>query len=247
MAAASAGSFDELAESYDRYRIGYADDVYDALAENGVRAGADVLDVGCGTGLVLEELHRRGCTVTGADPSEPMLARARRRVPGAAFVLARAESLPFADATFDAATCAQAFHWVDQGRALAEMARVVRPGGTIAIWWKSLMRGDPTRLLREESARDVGLEPLPEIVTEKFDVLEDSPLVDRRLRVIPWIVRMRAGDYLGYERSRARARDAYGPQLERYYARLAERLGPPDAELSLAYLHLLFIARVPSA
>jgi hypothetical protein len=127
------------------------------------------------------------------------------------------------------------------------MARVVRPGGTIAIWWKSLMRGDATRLVREETARELGLEPLAELLAEKFDVLEESPLVDQRLRVIPWIVPMRTGDYLGYERSRARARDAYGPHVERYHARLAELLGPPDGELSLAYLHLLFLAHVPPA
>lgn len=241
-----AGSFDELAESYDRYRIGYAEEVYDALAESGVAASARVLDVACGTGLATEALVARGCVVTGLDISEPMLARARRRVPGASFCLAQAEQLPFGDATFDAATSAQAFHWVDQGLALAEMVRVVRPGGTIAIWWKGLMRGDATGHIRQDIARELGLSAPPDLLGADFDAFEESSLVDQRLRVIPWSACMRVGDYLGYERSRARAREAYGPHLEPYFERLAERLGRPDEELSLSYLHLLYLGRVPA-
>jgi SAM-dependent methyltransferase len=239
-------SFDELAESYDRYRIGYADELYDALAESGVGVHARVLDVACGTGLATEALAARGCVVTGIDISEAMLARARRRVPAAPFCLAKAEELPFADGTFDAATSAQAFHWVDQCRALREMVRVVRPGGTIAIWWKGLMRGDATGHIREDIARELGLAAPPDLLGADFDAFEESSLVDQRLRVIPWTASMRVCDYLGYERSRARARIAYGPHLEPYFERLAKRLGRPEEQLSLSYLHLLYLGRVPA-
>ena len=85
-----------------------------------------------------------------------MLAYARSVIPHATFVAARAERLPFASASFDAVTCAQAFHWFDPQRALEEMRRVVRPGGTIAVWWKGLMRGDPVRHVREDIARELG-------------------------------------------------------------------------------------------
>src|SRR5208283_2281926 len=95
-----------------------------------------------GTGLVAAELAARGCAVAGVDASEPMLERARRRVRSAPFVAGRAERLPFADGVFDGAVCAQAFHWFEREQALAELIRVVRPGGVVAIWWKTLMRGD---------------------------------------------------------------------------------------------------------
>jgi len=238
-------SFDELAAAYDRYRIGYADDLYDALEECGVHAGARVLDVACGTGIVTEELFRRGCVMTGIDISEPMLTLARKRVPAAAFATASAEELPYSNDTFDAATSAQAFHWLDHATALAELARVVRPGGIVAIWWKGLMRGDATLHVREETARSLGLASPSDLLGTEFDAFDASPLIEQRLRVIPWIVRMRVGDYLGYERTRARARHAYGASLEEYFGRLAERLGPPDGELSLSYLHLLYLGRVP--
>jgi SAM-dependent methyltransferase len=241
------GSFDELADDYQRFRIGYADEIYDLLREHAVGAGSRVLDLGCGTGLVSARLVAAGCIVTGADPSEPMLAHARLRVPGAAFVAATAEKLPFEGNSFDAATCAQAFHWFDQRRALEELQRVVRPGGTIAVWWKGLMRGDPIRHVREDIARELGCEPPRDLLAQGFPGFADAPLEDKRLRVVPWLTQMRVADYLGYERSRARARDAFGRQRGAYLDRLAQRLGDPESTLSLNYLHYLYLARVPGA
>jgi demethylmenaquinone methyltransferase/2-methoxy-6-polyprenyl-1,4-benzoquinol methylase len=100
-----------------------------------------VLDVATGTGLVARELRRSGRanTVVGLDQSEPMLragdGSAGSRVAGSA------ESLPFADETFDAVTVTYLFRYVDDpGATLAELARVVKPGGCVA----SLEFGVPT-------------------------------------------------------------------------------------------------------
>ena len=238
------GTFDELADAYDRYRIGYAADLYDAIVDYGLATGARVLDVGCGTGLVGKELLRRGCRVVGLDVSEKMLARARERAPDASFVQGRAEELPLADGSFDAAVSAQAFHWFDQRRAFSELCRVVRPGGIIAIWWKSFMRGDAIRLLRNEAAADIGHSPTREVVND-FDAFDAAGLCDKLLRVVPWIVPMTVEDFLGYERSRAIARETFGPHVDDYFTALAKRLGAPHDRLSLSYIQLLYLARVP--
>jgi demethylmenaquinone methyltransferase/2-methoxy-6-polyprenyl-1,4-benzoquinol methylase len=106
-------------------------------------AGAHVLDVATGTGLVASELLGRGYRVTGVDQSAGMLATARARL-GDAIELqeARAEALPFADASFDALTFTYLLRYVDDPAAtLAELARVVRPGGTIAMLEFGLPRG----------------------------------------------------------------------------------------------------------
>lgn len=240
------GSFDELAEAYDRYRIGYAQDLYDAIFDYGLAKNSRVLDLGCGTGLVGAELLRRGCRVVGLDVSEEMLARARKRAPEASFVCGRAEDMPFAAASFDAALSAQSFHWFDQPRVLTELTRVVRPGGIVAIWWKSFMRGDAIRLLRNEAAAELGYPPPREIIKD-FDAFEAAPLDDKLLRVVPWIVRMTVDDFLGYERSRALAREAFGDRIDDYFAALRTRLGDPDTELSLAYVHLLYLGRVATS
>lgn len=104
------------------------------------RAREVVLDVATGTAAVAIELARRyGCAVVGVDQSPQMLAAGRARVARAGFSPlvtlqeARAEALPFADATFDALTFTYLLRYVDDPAAtLHELARVVRPGGRIA-------------------------------------------------------------------------------------------------------------------
>ena len=92
-----------------------------------------MLDVATGTGLVAAELVRRGFGVTGVDQSSDMLAVARRRFGGRVeLVEASADSLPFADGSFDHLTFTYLLRYVDDpGATLAELARVVRPGGTV--------------------------------------------------------------------------------------------------------------------
>jgi demethylmenaquinone methyltransferase/2-methoxy-6-polyprenyl-1,4-benzoquinol methylase len=95
-----------------------------------------VLDVACGTGAVALELARRyGCRVTGADQSREMLDNARRRVGNQVeLVEARAEALPFEDATYDGLTFTYLLRYVDDPAAtMRELARVVRPGARVAM------------------------------------------------------------------------------------------------------------------
>ena len=97
--------------------------------------GSTVLDVATGTGAVARELlARKGCTVVGLDQSPQMLAEARRRLPpDVKLVESRAEQLPFPDGAFDALTFTYLLRYVeDPAAVLRELARVVRPGGTIA-------------------------------------------------------------------------------------------------------------------
>ena len=117
-----------------------------------LRPNARVLDVATGTGAVaLEIVRQHGCSVIAVDRSADMLAVARARIAarGLASTVelheARAEALPFADASFDALTVTYLLRYVDDPAAtLVELARVVRPGGVVA----SLEFGIPTRLAR---------------------------------------------------------------------------------------------------
>ena len=96
--------------------------------------GGTVLDVATGTGLVAALLLARGHAVTGLDQSAEMLAAARRRFDGRVpLVEASATDIPFPDASFDHLTFTYLLRYVDDpGATLAELARVVRPGGTVA-------------------------------------------------------------------------------------------------------------------
>lgn len=107
-----------------------------ALRQAGLRGGARVLDVAVGTGLVAREILRicgEGGSVVGLDPSENMLAIARRSL-GIASVQGRAEKLPIADACMDFISMGYALrHMSCLGDAFAEFLRVLRPGGTLLI------------------------------------------------------------------------------------------------------------------
>ncbi len=93
-----------------------------------------ILDIGCGSGALAKALAAEGAAVTGIDPGEEALARARIAVPSASFEVASAEALPFAAASFDGAVMLNALHHVPApGRALAEAARILREGGRLVV------------------------------------------------------------------------------------------------------------------
>ncbi|MCU1431213.1 MAG: SAM-dependent methyltransferase [Actinotalea sp.] len=100
----------------------------------GVRTGSRVLDVGCGSGELLADLLGAGATASGVDPAPRMVCLARTTAPGADVRLGPAERLPWPDAVFDVATAVNALQLADDTvDALAEVARVMVPGGLVAI------------------------------------------------------------------------------------------------------------------
>jgi demethylmenaquinone methyltransferase/2-methoxy-6-polyprenyl-1,4-benzoquinol methylase len=123
-----------------------------------------VLDVATGTGAVAIELVRAtGCSVVGLDQSEAMLAEARQRIAAAGLgarielIEASAGELPFEDAAFDHLTCTHLLRYVTSPAAvLAELVRVVRPGGTVAMLEFTVPHNTPARALWEAWVR-VGL------------------------------------------------------------------------------------------
>lgn len=96
--------------------------------------GTKALDLCCGHGNLTEALSDAGAEVTGLDFSPAMLAAARARVPGAAFVEGDAQAMPFADGSFDVVVSNVGLgHVPDQPKAVAEIARVLKPGGVAAL------------------------------------------------------------------------------------------------------------------
>jgi SAM-dependent methyltransferase len=100
----------------------------------GVTRGYRVLDVCTGHGVLASAAAERGATVCGLDFSEEVVAVARRNVPGVEFRLGDAQELPYPDARFDAVVCGYGvIHVPEPDRALAEMCRVLKPAGRVAI------------------------------------------------------------------------------------------------------------------
>jgi SAM-dependent methyltransferase len=145
MAAAERGRpaayFDERAARYDRAYDGQDADGHALRARMSVvlrllgPGPGDVLDAGMGPGRLCAELERRDWTVSGIDASDEMVAAARRRLPEAAPRLLRAEieAMPFEPASFDAVVATGVLEYSEVPKALAELARILRPGGRMVV------------------------------------------------------------------------------------------------------------------
>ncbi|MGE0683173.1 MAG: class I SAM-dependent methyltransferase [Candidatus Binatia bacterium] len=130
--------FGKTAQDYARYRAGFPDELFTRLADRGIgAAGQRVLDLGTGTGTLGRGFARRGCSVTGLDPSESLLAQAKPldREVGVStkYVVAKAEQTGLPDASFDVVTAGQCWHWFDRLKAAQEVRRLLVPHGWLVI------------------------------------------------------------------------------------------------------------------
>ena len=131
----AARGFEQAADAYERARPAYPRAAVAWLCEHlGIARGRRVLDLAAGTGKLTRSLVAVGADVVAVEP----IAEMRERLPSEVEALdGTAEAIPLPDASVDAVTVAQAFHWFDAGRALAEIHRVLRPGGGLGLIWNT--------------------------------------------------------------------------------------------------------------
>jgi ubiquinone/menaquinone biosynthesis C-methylase UbiE len=142
--------FSSRVDNYVKYRPSYPPEVVELLAaECGLTPGALVADIGAGTGILAELFLQNGYRVLGVEPNREMR-QAGERLLGDyqqyTSVDGTAEATTLADKSVDAITAGQAFHWFDREKARAEFARILRPGGWVALVWNE-RRVDSTPFL----------------------------------------------------------------------------------------------------
>jgi SAM-dependent methyltransferase len=176
---AHASSFGLAADVYERGRPSYPAEAVDWLLPRGAR---HVVDLGAGTGKLTRVLLPRVERVTAVEPSEGMRATLEQVVPEARSLAGSAESMPLDDGSVDAVFVAQAWHWVDPAAAVPEVARVLRPGGTLALLWN----------IRDETAP--WLAELSQVMNSPVerDMSSDAPTVGGPFspverRDVPWV------------------------------------------------------------
>ena len=155
----------------ERAQIARNEGIADEVARFVSLRGRRVLDVGCQTGALPIALSRRGACVTGVDVDEKLVDGARLRARGhgvsPTFQVALAEALPFADASFDAVTFVDVIeHVADARAALRELARVLRPGGTLYLFGPN--RLSPSLWLSDPHYQLVGVSALPHWLGELY-------------------------------------------------------------------------------
>jgi SAM-dependent methyltransferase len=141
VSSAGTAGYARSVEAYQRGRPGYPRAALDFLAARlRLARGRMVVDLAAGTGKLTRPLLATGAEVVAVEP----VAEMRAVLPGAARgVDGTAEAMPLPDGSADAVTVAQAFHWFDGGAALAEIHRVLRPGGALALVWNRRRMDEP--------------------------------------------------------------------------------------------------------
>jgi SAM-dependent methyltransferase len=164
-------------DNYERGRPGYP---IEAVRSARLPESASVLEVGAGTGKLTRQLVRVYAHVTAVEPDADMRRWLVVACPEAALIGASAEQIPLADSTVDAVFSAESFHWFAHQRALAEIARVLRPFGTLVLMWNRPAGSvEPSiaaveRLL--EPTWPDGIEMPLDLDARRFDYARDWPL-----------------------------------------------------------------------
>lgn len=126
-----ARSFDGAVDAYERGRPGYPAGAVEFL----VGAARAILDLAAGTGKLTASLLGAGRDVVAVEPLDGMRTALADRLPEVRALAGSAERIPLPDGCVDAVTIAQAWHWFDEASAAREIARVLRPGGTVGAIW----------------------------------------------------------------------------------------------------------------
>jgi SAM-dependent methyltransferase len=129
-----ATSFGQVADDYDRVRPGPPDEALDWLVPRDCEVA---VDIAAGTGLFTRALQRRVPEVVAVEPDDRMRAVLAARSPGVRAIAGRGEAIPLPDASADGVFVSSAWHWLDPGQAVPEIARVLRDGGRLAVIWTS--------------------------------------------------------------------------------------------------------------
>jgi SAM-dependent methyltransferase len=193
--------FGEVAENYDAVRPAYPDELFDVvMAYGGLRAGEPALEIGAGTGRATKPFTERGLRVHALEPS-PGMAKILRRKGFDPDVRTFEEYEGTND--FALAFAAQAWHWVHSDDRYEKLARVVRPGGMIALMWNT-QRPHPEPIKTDNDAVYARLWPDPDADWKpvwkqgdtRAEIEASGAFVDIETPVVTWDAEYRADDWI---------------------------------------------------
>ncbi len=212
--------FDGLTFDYDRFRPHYSEDALKGVSDY-VGDARYVLDLGSGTGILTRALRRHfpDAVVVGGEPGTDMLRAAADATPvhlDLAWFASHAESLPVADASLDLITVGQAAHWFDRRAFYDECARVLRPGGALAVLYNNRVMDRPVALALEGALKH--LAPGYHRGYRDFDcqgeLQRHAATRDVRQLVDTWTWRRTVDEFIGYVRSTSHFKVAVSERSE---------------------------------
>jgi len=209
---AAADGYKKQADAYARGRPEYPQEALDWLKDT-LRLGPDrhVIDLGAGTGKFTRLLAATGAQVTAVEPVEAMRVELAKLLPGVTALAGTAEAIPLPDASLDAVVCAQSFHWFASPASVAEIRRVLKPGGELVMVWNvrdesvgwvaaltDIMtphEGDAPRYYKGDWRRVFPAEGMGELLEQVFPYVHTGPaehVVVDRVRSVSFIAALPA-------------------------------------------------------
>jgi SAM-dependent methyltransferase len=166
-------AFGRAAREYELGRPEWPAELLDRLvADLGLGLDADVLDLGAGTGKLTRALVARFGRVVAVEPDDAMRAVLEEVVPGAESRAGSAEAIPLGDDDVDAVFSAEAFHWFASDETLAEIVRVLRPRGGLAVFWNIPLEhadvGEDADAVIDEAHNRGGTPGLPRVLSGRW-------------------------------------------------------------------------------
>jgi ubiquinone/menaquinone biosynthesis C-methylase UbiE len=245
--------FDEVADLYAATRSGYPREIVDfAIRTAGLGPGSAVLEVACGTGQLTASLAGRGFALTALDVGPSLVAAAQRALGTSevTFVVSSFEDFAAPDGSFDLIVCATAFHWIDPEVRFSKAARLLRPGGWLALLGTGERYDDPVgaalRQLWITRSDDGGAWARQPQLTEA-DSINGSGLFEPAIgQTHQRRTTMSASAVVGIENTRATALSWPAEEREGFTAQLRELLAG-RSEVRLTRQTSLTMARSPGS
>src|SRR5579859_3501983 len=253
-------TFDAAASLYHQARPGYPEELFDELERlAGLRAGARLLEVGCGTGLATIPLARRGYAITCVEIGRELAVQARRNLAGLPGVRVVREAFetwqPAGRRAYDLVYAATSWHWIDPAIKYARAWDLLRPGGHLAVWGAAHVvpaGGDPFFREIQDVYDEIG-ESLPpganfphpgELPDARAEIEASGLFGDAAVRHFDWEIKYDADGYV-------RLLDTFSGhiameqwQRERLYGEIRRRLAErPDGLLRRHWGAVLHVAR----
>ena len=196
-------TFNKSAEWYDRIRPAYPETLIDdVISLSAIPQGGQILEIGCGTGKATEMFASRGYAICGLDIGIDLASIAARKFRDSANIQIEVSSFEewnFGGRLFDLVIAATSFHWIDPEIAYVKSAAVLKPNGSLAVFWNTHIRQDEGFFLR---VQDIYRAYAPSMMSAAAKNLYDCESADTALfgdpvvRSYKWAVEYSAKEYI---------------------------------------------------
>src|SRR5918999_3506580 len=255
-------TFDEAASLYDEVRPGYPEDLFDDIVSlSGIRPAGRILEIGCGTGQATVPFARRGYRILCIELGENMAAVARHNLEGYPQAEVRTgafEESSLQEEAFDLAISATAFHWLDAAVAYPKVARALRDGGSLALFWNVHVHSEASedffeaaqRIYEREAPEIVGPEdykglPRPHQVPDRTEEIQNTGLFGSIItRHYRWDETYDSWGYLRVLNTYSGHRSLNDDTRERLFCGIADLIDNRfDGRIVKGYLTTLYVAK----